>query len=351
MSVRADRGVAVRPDVGADVGLGHLRRCLTIAAALDRHRVRSFLLLPEGAGAELARAAGFAVERLEVERGGGDDLAETIEAAERRGNGVVLVDSYAVGREYLGALTDAGQAVATMDDLCAFPFPCRLVVNGGLGAETRPYRSSSGDTEFLLGARYAPLRSEFWDGPPRRAARSAVPRVLVVFGGGDFGGLTPVALRALDRVHDRIEIVAVVGPLAENGAAVDAAAQASRHHVEVRRAPADFLDLVTSAELAVSAGGGTLVELVAAGTPAVAVEVAANQRAGIEALAASGAAVTAGRAGEAGLEGRIGELAQALLADRARSDRLVRAGRSLLDGRGAVRIATRIASLVRPQDA
>jgi spore coat polysaccharide biosynthesis predicted glycosyltransferase SpsG len=339
----------VRPDVGADVGLGHLRRCLTVAEALREQGVASAFLLPPGPGAELARAEGFRVEAATAEPGTTADLGETAALAGSLGAAGVFVDSYAAGEEFLGELVRSTPLVAAFDDRCLHPFPCRLVVNGGLGAEHRPYTSSSGATDFLLGAAYAPLRRAYWNGPPARGEAGAVPRVLVVFGGADLSGHTPAAVAALDGVEGPIRVVAAVGPLAGNLAEVEAAAAGSPHEAEVVHDPPDFTSLVAGADLAISAGGGTLVELVAAGTPAIAVEIAENQRPGIEALLAAGAIEHAGRVDDPGLAVRLQALVQALLADGERRAALTRAGRSLLDGRGALRIAARLAALVGPQ--
>lgn len=311
--------LVVRPDVGPDVGLGHLRRCLNVADALRENGVESLFVVPPGAGAQLAQAEGF-----QVVKGIGDD-------------GPLLVDSYLLGEAELDRLA-AERPLALFDDRCLHPFSARLVVNGGLGAETRPYISSTGDTEFLLGARYAPLRRAYWNGAPVRPQPGGVPCVLVVFGGADLTGLTPAAVSALDQVSGPLRIVAAIGPLADTLEETRKAAAASPHAVEVVRDPPDLTGIVAGADLAVSAGGGTLVELVAAGTPSIAIEIAENQRPGIEALAAAGAV-------EPAAEAQIGALVQELLADEPRRARLARAGRDLLDGRGALRIAERLAHL------
>jgi UDP-2,4-diacetamido-2,4,6-trideoxy-beta-L-altropyranose hydrolase len=303
----------IRPDVGPDVGLGHLRLCLNVAEALRGAGVESVFVLPPG-----IRAEGFRVE-------------------ESIGTGPLLVDSYRLGEAELDRLA-AERPLALFDDRCLHPFSARLVINGGLGAETRPYLSSSGDTEFLLGARYSPLRSAYWNGPPARPEPGDVPCVLVVFGGADLTGSTPAAVAALDSVAGPLRIVAAIGPLAGTLDETREKAALSPHDVEVVQDPPDFTALVTGADLAVTDGGGTLVELVAAGTPSIAIEIADNQRPGIEALAAAGAAVP-------GDESRIAPLVEELLADAPRRALLGQRGPELLDGRGALRIAERLSLL------
>jgi spore coat polysaccharide biosynthesis predicted glycosyltransferase SpsG len=86
----------------------------------------------------------------------------------------------------------------------------------------------------------------------------------------------------------------------------------------------------------------TLYELAAAGTPAVTVCMADNQRPNAEGFARAGAAPAAGRAGEPGLAGAIEAALRRLAADPAARAEVAARARALVDGRGAIRVARRI---------
>jgi len=346
--------ILLRPDAGSDIGVGHLRRCLSVAAELGAAGVVCVFALADGPGldaaAALVRAAGHAVTLLGVPRGGTADRAATAAAAVQHRANVIVVDSYAAGADFLVALREAGLTVASFDDLCAFPSPARLVINGGLGSELLPYTSAFGDTEFLLGSTFAPL-------DPGIAALAATPRVarvvpcvVIAAGGADTTDFLPAAIAALEAIAGPIEPVAIIGPLATNAAAVAAAAGATRHPVTVLRDPHDIHARLHAADLAISAGGGTLMELAALGTPAVAVEVAGNQRRGIAALAATGAVISAGRMSDPAPKLAAGIVAGvvALLASAERRAAMGAAGRRAVDGHGARQIAERLVSLCPP---
>ncbi len=93
------------------------------------------------------------------------------------------------------------------------------------------------------------------------------------------------------------------------------------------------------ADLAISAGGQTLYELAAAGTPTVAIQVADNQAPSVRALVAKGTVYMGGCVGEAQLLDRVSEVVKMLLADNDTRARMIAAGQQLLDGQGARRIA------------
>jgi UDP-2,4-diacetamido-2,4,6-trideoxy-beta-L-altropyranose hydrolase len=342
-----------RVDAGPEAGLGHLQRCLSLALALREHGCESSFVLP--AGEDRVRAAG-----LEV----GDGPAD-----------VVVVDSYRVGPADLVA----DVPVVFVDDRAAFEFPCEVVLNGGAHARDLPYRGAP-HTRFLLGPEYALLRPEFWSlgqvpgadpGPwpeetrpqsgfeptggveldghdPAGHDMGAAPgtrpveRVLVLTGGSDPLGLGPKLLAALEPLPAGIAFTIVVGPLAANGGEVEAAARVSAHDVEVVVGPSEVLELMRSADLAVSAAGQTLYELAAAGTPSVAVQIADNQGGNLRALAAAGVIRAAGHAGERSLSDSVLENCVPLVESHEARRGMAAAGRRLVDGRGALRAAAAI---------
>jgi spore coat polysaccharide biosynthesis predicted glycosyltransferase SpsG len=119
------------------------------------------------------------------------------------------------------------------------------------------------------------------------------------------------------------------------------------HGTWIRRSDGLAADLST-ASVAIVAGGVTLYEACAIGVPAVAVAVTGAQAMTVRAMAAHGAVVDAGRldAGGRGIE-HAAEAACRLLRDRDASARLTQAGRHLVDGRGAFRVADALRELAR----
>jgi spore coat polysaccharide biosynthesis predicted glycosyltransferase SpsG len=116
-------------------------------------------------------------------------------------------------------------------------------------------------------------------------------------------------------------------------------------------APPRFRQALAEATVAVVAGGTTLYEACALGTPVVAVPVVPGQAAPVRRFVRAGLAVGTGRfrAGAVGSErwGRAAaEAASGLLTDAARRAVLARRGLAAIDGRGAERVAGAIALLL-----
>jgi UDP-2,4-diacetamido-2,4,6-trideoxy-beta-L-altropyranose hydrolase len=337
--------VLCRVDGGGVRGLGHLQRCLSLSQALAQQDVSVIFLAP--AIEELRRRvddAGCRFVPMSVtadEAGGPADWMSAVATAGDLGCEIVLVDSYDADDRYLAAVRAAGFVVVALDDLGREAFSAQLVVNGAAGAETRAYRSVTGDTTFLLGPQYALLGQAFWHAEQREVA-ATVRRILVAVGGGYPHGALPRVLDVLDSLAAPFDIVAVEGPFApvHNGAPAR-----YEHGVEFVRAPADLHDLMIGADVAVSAAGQTLYELAATGTPTIAVQVFENQHANLRHLAAAGAVRDAGCMTDADFEARLAVAVSEVIADHRERIEMSAAGRRLVDGRGALRVAQAMTEL------
>lgn len=335
--------VLFRADASIEIGIGHIRRCLSLATALQDRGVMPLFVINDATGSSnWPREADLPTKNLQgVVSWSTEDASCVLAAAKAWDCSSVVVDSDFEGEVYLRRLRDEGLVVCAIEDLAPHPFPCQLVVNGDIHAQMLPYVSSSGDTVFLLGPGYAILRREFWDSPPPQV-RGEVKHVLLVFGGSDPFGLTPRAVSGLDSLPGTFTITAILGPLYTNNMEIEQVASQARHQVRTVRAPQAVRDLMLSADLAVSAGGQTLYELAWAGCPTIAAVTAVNQDDQVRVFEQEGFVESAGHAADPGVIDRIVTAARRLMNDRESRAAMSRAGQRLVDGRGAVRVADAI---------
>lgn len=322
--------VVIRVDSGVEAGLGHLRRCLALAAALAERGLDARLLVPrDEVAVAKASSLGVAAVELHVEPGSDEDIALVREQA--AGARALVVDSYAWQPDELAAANELVPTVAVAD--LGGAFHCSLVVDGG--PDAAPPKYAGGQADLLLGPTYALLSRDLWDFD--RPTPPAAPRVLLTFGGASGREVAQLAA-AVDDATDA-EVVVVAGPYADPAEIRELAPRA-----EVVVAPQTLTPLFAKSSVVVTAGGQTLLEVLRIGVPAVVVEIASNQAPGIAAAAARGAVVDAGLFDEDAPAHVAGAVAK-LLADPAERERLATAGRGWVDGRGARRVAQRIAAL------
>jgi UDP-2,4-diacetamido-2,4,6-trideoxy-beta-L-altropyranose hydrolase len=310
-------------EAGPAVGLGHLRRCLSLAEALR----------DAGIDCRFAVTGGDVAESLIVASGFEHMPLAAIDAAEvarvtRDCDGAV-VDSYRMTADVLSA---AKSQVIAIDDLADRALPAQLVINSAIGADSLDYRRLT-DALLLLGPSFALLRRAFAD-DFARVTQPAIGRILVTLGGGNQADTIRDVVRWCVSAARDAEIEVVAGPFADSSELRDLAPRAS-----LLRQP-DMRAAMLRADLAVSAGGQTLFELAATGLPAIVLATAANQAANIAGFATAGTIRSVSDAST--FAAAFGEMANPA----ARAE-MSRRGRAIVDGRGAQRAAGAIAALLR----
>lgn len=239
----------------------------------------------------------------------------------------ILVDGYHFSADYLRGLP---RPVAYFDDLAAWPeYPVDLVWNPGVSAP-----DAYGSTPALLGPTYYPVRREFWrfrDRPLEFSGESR--RVLITMGGADPEGYTQVAVAGARAVECELRVlVGASNPARERLARV-------LHPEELVEPVEDMAPVLAWADVAVAAAGVTAYELAFLGVPTLLVTVADNQEPNAAGFSARGAAVNLGRNPTSS---HLGVSLEALLADPGHRQSLAEAGRELVDGQGAQRVAARL---------
>ena len=337
--------VLFRVDAGPGIGLGHLQRCLALSEAFGRLGTPSVFVVPSDSDAaeRIASAGARLAPRIldGVAPGDSVDSARVVAHAQQLRAHAVVVDSYAVENGYLLALRRAGIRTIYLDDLAHEPLAAQLVVNGGVQATRLPYASSTGDTQFLLGPTYALLRPREVQLP--RQLREDVRQILITVGGDDRVGALPVLIDLISMLSGAFDVVVAVGPYVRSMDAIDAAVRRARRSVRVVRGALGLREIAAQADLAVSAAGQTVYELLLMGTPTIALETAENQHASLAALADQGLVESVGAFGDAHFADRLTASVNALLAKSDTRRRLSETGQRVIDGCGADRVAAAVA--------
>lgn len=330
--------VAFRMEGSHRIGMGHVMRCLTLGRALAAQGdVVLFLCSRDTARA--VRAYWQQAKCVVVPHG----LSETQEAARCRGilrkQGVdwLVVDHYQLGARFERAVKGATRVLA-MDDI-GRRHDAEVVLDTGLDGNQRYCGKVRGQGWF--GPRYALLRPGVLRS--RRAFSQAHgERVFVSFGGADPADMTRRTARAMAGAFINVDFV--VGYAYQGKEALMALCQRQKGwKLHVNHAAPEML--MAQAAVAIGAGGGMTWERAAVGVPSVVVSIADNQVAMSEALAAKGIIRYLGSA-EALDDRALVAAVQALLADAGKRAEISAAGRAMVDGRGAMRVARRMRACI-----
>lgn len=299
--------LVIRADGGPQIGGGHVMRCLTLAqeAARRGHEVK--FIVGEGPMVERVRMAGHAVVPLPAEPHTAEaapahahwlsapretDAALTAQVVAQMQADWLIWDHYGLDARWVQKQRDAkaGLRVLALDDLDDRFLGSDLVLDParlGSSARVHPVPASLDGPDFAL------LRPEFAALRPAALARrdrgTPPQRVLIAPGFMDAAGLAPAALRALEGTGLEAEVV--MGSASQSVSEVQALIAPHEDWTLTLDAP-DMAQRMLDADLCIGAGGGTSWERCCMGLPSIVVAVAENQKAGIIALEAAGAAVT-----------------------------------------------------------
>ncbi len=335
--------ILIRTEADPKVGLGHLQRSLSLAAALRRCGIRPYFLVNDRSE-NLQRLKEFGLEG-EAVQSDPSETAWTLEKARALGALGIGVDLSDLPAALLPALQEAGLWAMVRDDLGGRDFPCSLLVNGNADALALSYGNSNGRTRFLLGPKYGVLQTDFWK-PQKRQVRTEVQNILIILGGADPFGLMPKLIHWIDRLDGTFSITVVLGPFFEGRAEIEREAARSHRSVRIMRNPPSLAPFFWEADLAISGAGQTLYELACTGCPTVAIQVSTNQAGQLRALEKTGVLWAAGHGAQTGLWERLQAKVPALLQDAGARRAMAEAGQALVDGQGAFRVAEVIATQV-----
>jgi spore coat polysaccharide biosynthesis predicted glycosyltransferase SpsG len=323
----------VRVDIwtegGAAFGFGHVSRCVAIADALAEH----------GSNAQFWVCGDDAVQGLvgqhTVQYAPWHNAIPAIAVSD-----LAIVDSYCASLPALQALAQLYQGrVLWVDDYQRLNYPPGgWLLNYDFRAPQLGYMAI--EHRLLLGPEYIPLRKPFWHVPVKRLANKRMERVLVTFGGVPQSQLYNRVLAELAHLAANIRQPLHVNVLPGRTQVTEIQLPDSAL-LQVKFLPAQTAEkiqaLYATTDLAITAGGVTLLELAATRTPALVIVTAENQYPGASALHQMGAVHLVGRMEDSQLR-LLFRKGLEQLSPASTRQQLIAAAEAVTDGQGARRI-------------
>jgi len=338
----------LRVDAWPQMGTGHVMRCLAMASAW-RAAGRDAVFVSHGTIAGLRTRMAecgrlIALDSPAASPAEAQPLLAKLadEARAQQGQSSwLLLDGYHFDASWQPLARQLGLRLLVIDDHAAWSsYEADLVLNQNHGAEHLDYTCAE-SANLLLGSRWVLLRPEFgrWASWRRDVAATA-RRVLITLGGSDPAGAASLALDALRNIRaDGLQVRLVVGPGSAAAQSLQRQAAELPASVQILTDVADMAGQMAWADVAVSAAGTTCWELAFMQLPSLLVVVADNQRRAAQNTSQSGAAENLGPVEQLSPD-RLAESLHQLMHDGPRRASMAQAGRQLVDGRGAERVAS-----------
>lgn len=264
----------IRVDMNNQIATGHVMRCLAIADASK--------MLGEDVSFILAdnQASGFIKERgyqtIILHSMWNDmitELKKLIEIIQERKITKLLIDSYQVTAQYLETLKKYTKIIY-IDDLHAFQYPANAIICYANYWEKFHYEKFYKDTKLYLGMQYVPLQKPF-SHSTRKIIKRDVGSILLLSGGTD---PYHVLKNILNEIHlENYKQINVICGFFYPEYEDLCKKHKNNKNVQIYQNVSNIVHFMKEADLAVSAGGTTLYELCAIGTPTISYSFADNQ--------------------------------------------------------------------------
>jgi len=339
--------LVIRADASAEIGTGHVMRCLALGQAWEDAGGR-VIFITGCVNPQLLRRLceeGFEVHVLKQVHPNAEDLGATARFLAANSEAWAVLDGYHFDSQYQREVKQTGCRLLVIDDIAHLPhYWADIVLNQNILAEKLRY-SCEPYTQLLLGTDYVLLRREFLTlGNWKRETPDVARRLLITLGGSDPRNASLKAVQALRCVRaDSLEAVVVAGGDNPRYEQLRSTSRSVRWPIRVEGHIANMADLMTWADIAVAGGGSTCWELAFTQVPACIMVTAEHQRNVVTGLADEGVVRDLGSWSHIATETLATEISL-LMRDSFQRARMASRGRELVDGQGVHRVLTAMMS-------
>lgn len=328
--------VYIRVDMNEQIATGHMMRCLSIADALrDLGEQVTFILADEQA-INLLKQRGYDAIVLHTQWNDMDgELQGLSQMIQNEQIEKLLIDSYLVTPQYLAKLSESVKTVY-IDDMNLFDYPVGAIICYANYWKKFNYPIEQVEKHYYVGTKYVPLKSVFWN-CGKKVITEQPEKLLVLTGGSDPYHVSELILNCIDLYKFR-NIDVICGMYNTDYRRL---VKHYKKYVNIRfhQAVNNIEAYMQNADIAISAGGTTLYELCACGTPTISYSFADNQWYNVRQFEEDGVIDYAGDARVDDIVGNIMFYLEKYRADfqlrKSRSERM----QKMVDGKGATRIA------------
>lgn len=344
----------IRADGNTAIGMGHVMRCLSIADAMKESNIEPVFMTADNGCVSMIEDRGFEVYVLGTDyRDMESELPLIRNYLETQNKGAkqipaILVDSYQVTSRYYEELRKLAK-IACLEDM-GQSYPVDLLVNYNIYGPKLVYDNKITHAT-LLGTGYQPLRREFQQ-DIQYDIKDRITDVMITTGGSDpyfaARAFADAFLSEKELEKSQIRYHIISGPFNTHGEELHKLYD-ENPWMEIHEHVTCMKEIMKQCDVVLSATGSTIYEVSALGVPLIAFYFAENQRQGADMLSEITHVINCGNyADDAGQT--VGNAVKALLKcvkDKEYRETLYHEERSLVDGRGAARIAQALIDMTK----
>lgn len=265
--------IKILTEGGSNVGSGHLSRCCSLYDEIEERKIPVKLVI-SGDVEDVNFLKGRNI--LKQEWASKEFVRNFINKSD-----YCIIDSYIATEKIYWDISEKSKKCLYIDDYCRIDYPKGIVVNPSFYVDNLEYKRNN-KIQYLVGREFIILRKPFLN-IEKRKINTTVKKVLVTFGGSDPRDLTSLIMLNLCKTHPEINFDVIVGNAFQNVSQIN---NIKLENVSIYYdVDAELMkDLMLESDLAITAAGQTIYELIATQTPFIPIKVIENQTNNIKGL-------------------------------------------------------------------
>ena len=333
----------IRADGNEKIGLGHIMRSMTIATSFRNVGFECIYICSAPINKKIFQRYKFSVIEIEYPYSTktNKEAQNICSLIHERCAEYILVDSYYTNNEYLSILKKCTKLI------CINSTKKKLItdylINENIACD-RAYLKKlylGTGTKLLLGPEYSPIRKEFCNRSYK--VKKKVSKILITTGGGDQYNFMTQFLKEIMRniKYCDLEFVFISGGCNIYYDLLLYEAK-GKENIKIINNANNMAELMQDSDMAISAGGTTILELSVIGVPTIGIAVADDQEEGLNFMHHAGMICYAGRITETHFWKNVFLYFDNILMSMDLRAKLSGISKKHLDGKGADRICYQI---------
>ena len=326
--------ILFRVDSYPEIAIGHLARCINLGKTLEElgNQITIISYKDSETQARLNNS-GLKFYLLDHKINNKDfiRLEKSLISKYKVDADLLIVDSYKVDSKYFNEMKFLYPIVVYLDDL-GLDFNIDMVINPSCKLNSKDYIAPIA----LCGADYLILDSEY------KLGRTKIIQdltILITFGGIDHYDLTSTLIPLIENINNKIKLNILIGPYYDNVHQIKLAAQKSKLKINFFEGVTNISSVILKSNLAITAGGVSVYELVAMSTPSIGIALWDNQKANIECLGAHEAIIPLFYSESQEFSNELINSLEKLILHSNLQEKMSNIARSIVDGKGTERIS------------
>ena len=193
--------ISIRVDGNAEIGLGHIFRCISLAQILHpRFEIAFYCIsIPDSIKITLDQ---LGIKCIKI-------VSESDFFSRINNTDIIVLDGYKFDAQYQIKIKKLGNKLVYIDDMCNMHYYSDLIINHAPGIESTQYLSES-YTDFALGLDYCLLRPSFINAIQLNKNLRVDNSLVISFGGADINNITLKTLLVVaseENIFSRVNLV------------------------------------------------------------------------------------------------------------------------------------------------